>query len=98
MDRLPSIFESKGQWVGKKGNIDFIFQDDEDDILAGVCNWENEMMVYEDYSLFLECQEDAKIKAEYVVLFSAGKFDNRLREAAKKNAQLALISLEQIHF
>ena len=98
LDRLPSEFENKGQWVGKRGSIDFIFQDDEDDILAGICDWEKEMMVYEDYSLFLECQKDAKIKAEYVVLFSAGKFDNRLREAAKKNEQLALISLEQIYF
>ena len=56
------------------------------------------MMMYEDYSLFMECQKNAKIKAEYVILFSAGKFDNRLREKAKRNDKLALISLEQIHF
>ena len=96
--RLPDIYVNKGQWVGKKGNIDFIFQDEEKELLAGICNWEKDMMVYEDYGLFLECQEDAKIEAEYVILFSAGKFDNRLREKAKKNDKLALISLEQIHF
>ena len=97
-DRLPDKYVSKGQWVGKKGNIDFIFQDEEGEILAGICNWEKEMMMYEDYSLFMECQEDAKIEAEYVVLFSAGKFDNRLRSEVKRNDKLALISLEQIHF
>lgn len=94
--RLPDEFVNRGQWVGKKGNIDFIFQNEEEEILAGVCNWEKEMMVYEQYQLFMECQESAKIKAEYVILFSAGNFDNRLREERKKNSQLALISLEQM--
>ena len=98
MGRLPGKFVSKGQWVGKKGNIDFIFQDDEDEILAGICNWKKEMMMFEDYQLLMECKEDAKIKSEYVILFSAGNFDNRLREEVKKNEKLALISLEQIHF
>ena len=96
--RLPDNYVNKGQWVGKKGNIDFIFQDEEEEFLAGICNWEKEMMMYEDYSLFMECQEDAKIEAEFVILFSIGKFDNRLREEAKRNGKLALISLEQIHF
>ena len=98
MDRLPDKFVSKGQWVGKKGNIDFIFQDEEDEILTGICNWKKEMMMFEDYQLLMECQEDAKIKSEYVILFSAGNFDNRLREEVKKNEKLALISLEQIYF
>ena len=79
-----------------KGNIDLIFKDDEEEILAGICNWEKEMMMYEDYSLFMECQNSAKIKAEYVILFSAGNFDNRLREEMKKNPKLALVTLEQM--
>lgn len=95
MGGLPGKFTNLGQWVGKKGNIDFIFQDEEE-FLTGICNWEKEMMVFEDYSLFIECQESAKIKAEYVILFSAGKFDNRLREEVKKNPKLALVSLEEM--
>ena len=96
LGRLPEKFIYMGQWVGKKGNIDFIFKDDEEEILAGICNWEKEMMMYEDYSLFMECQNSAKIKAEYVILFSAGNFDNRLREEMKKNPKLALVTLEQM--
>ena len=46
----------------------------------------------------MECLEDAKIEAEFIVLFSAKNFDNRLRTEMKKNDKLALISLEQIHF
>ena len=93
---LPEVFANKGQWVGKKGSIDFIFQDEEEEILAGICNWEKEMMMFDEYQLFMECQESAKIKAEYVVLFSSGNFDNRLREEVKKNPKLVLISLEQM--
>lgn len=96
LKRLPENFSYLGQWVGKKGNIDFIFQEEEEEILAGICNWKKEILMYEDYELFVECLESAKIDARYMILFSAGKFDNRLREAAKKNPYLALVSLEQM--
>lgn len=97
-ERLPDRYVYEGQWFGKKGTIDFIFQDEEEEFLAGICNWEKDMMMYEDYSLLMECLEDAKIEAEFIVLFSAKNFDNRLRTEMKKNDKLALISLEQIHF
>ena len=69
---------------------------EENEILAGICNWKKEMMRYDDYKLFVECMENAKIKAEYLVMFSAGKFDNSLRQEAKKNPYLALVSVEQV--
>ncbi|MBR5597264.1 MAG: AAA family ATPase [Lachnospiraceae bacterium] len=94
--RLPDKFVNLGQWVGKKGNIDILFQNEEDEIMTGICNWENDLMLYEEYALLKECQESAKIKAEYIILFSKGSFDNRLREEAKKNPHLALVSLEQM--
>lgn len=94
--RLPDDFIYQGQWIGKKGNIDFIFQGEEEELLAGICNWEKNMMTYEDYHKFKECQESAKIKAEYEILFSIGTFDNRLREEAKRNPKLALVPLEQM--
>lgn len=98
LNRLPEKFFYRGQWIGKKGAIDFIFKDEDEEILAGICNWEKELLTYEDYQIFMECQESAKIKAEYMILFAAGKFDNRLREEAKKNPYLALVSLEQMQF
>lgn len=93
---LPYEYNRTGQWIGKAGNIDFILQDEEDNMLAGICNWEKEMMTYDDYKLFLHCQKKAKIKAEYVILFSAGKFDNRLKDELKKNPRLALLTLDQM--
>ncbi len=94
--RLPDEFVYLGQWIGKKGTIDFLFQGEEEELLAGICNWKENMMTYEEYHKFKECQESAKIKAEYEILFSVGTFDNRLREEAKRNPKLALVSLEQM--
>lgn len=94
--RLPAEFVYLGQWIGKKGTIDFLFQGEDEELLAGICNWKENMMTYEEYHKFKECQESAKIKAEYEILFSVGTFDNRLREEAKRNPKLALVSLEQM--
>lgn len=96
LGRLPGAFLNKGQWIGKKGNIDFIFQDEDEEILTGICNWEKDVLMEEDYRLFVECQKNAKIDADYVILFSAGTFDNRLRSEAKKNPRFALVSVEQM--
>ena len=94
--RLPEEFSYVGKWIGKTGKIDLIFKNEDGEILTGICNWEKDMMVYEDYSLFIEAQKSAKIISEYITLFSKGKFDNRLREVHRKNPYVALVSLEQM--
>ena len=94
--RLPDFFVYKGQWVGKKGNIDFIFENEDGEILSGICNWEKEILMPEDYQYFLECQKTAKIMSEYVILFSRGNFDKRLRDEVRKNPKLALVSITQM--
>ena len=95
-ERLPDKFVNLGQWVGKKGNIDIMFQNEDEEIMTGICNWQTELMRYEEYEILKECQESAKIQAEYMILFSKGSFDNRLRQEVKKNPHLALVSLEQM--
>lgn len=95
-ERLPDDFTYLGQWLGKNGRIDFVFQNQDEELLAGICDCQKEMVLYEDYLNFQKCQESAKIKAEYEILFCTGTFDNRLREEGKRNPKLALISLEQM--
>lgn len=96
LGRLPEKFRYLGQWAGKKGDIDLVFKSEDEELLVGNCHWEKKMLSFEDYQFLLECQESAKIQAEYMILFSTGKFDNRLREEAKRNPYLALVSVEQI--
>ena len=99
LGRLPGNFTYQGQWIGKKGNIDFIFEDiEEGEILAGMCSPKGEAMTMEEYQCFLECEKQSGINADLIILFSCYGFDNYLRDTAKKNPRLALVSLEQMSF
>lgn len=93
---LPGTFENIGKWVGKTGTIDLLFRNEDDEILAGVCDYTKDMMVFEDYERLQKCLKDAKIEADYMTLFSTGNFDNRLRQERKKHPELELILLKQI--
>ena len=94
LGRLPGNFVYQGYWYGKKGSIDFIYEDSEEgEILAGICRLNKENLSMEEYQCFLECEKQSDIKVDFVIVFSMGGFDNYLREAAKKNPRLALISM-----
>ncbi|MGN0307483.1 MAG: ATP-binding protein [Lachnospiraceae bacterium] len=94
--RLPFEYTRIGQWIGKAGNIDFLMEDEDNNVLAGICNWEKKMMTHEDYEWFMFCQRQAKIEAEHVILFSRVKFDQALQMEAKKDPCLALLTLEDL--
>ena len=97
LGRLPGDFTFLGYWIGKEAAIDFVYEDkEEEEVLAGICNWEKERMTLEDYQIFLDCKEKSGILADLVILFSAGGFDNHLRDISKKNPRVALVSLEQM--
>lgn len=96
LQRLPFEYVRAGQWYGKMGNIDFMLEDDEENMLAGICNWDKNVMSYEDYEWFLFNQDQAKIQADYVILFSATGFDPRLKQEAHRNPQLTLLTIDQL--
>lgn len=94
--RLPFEYSRMGQWIGKVGNIDFLLEDEEKNILAGICIWEKDMLTYADYEELLFLQKQAKIHADFVILFSASRFDQALQIEAKKNPCLALLTADQL--
>ena len=95
--RLPGRFTYLGSWYGKMGDIDFIYQEDEaEEVLAGICNWKEEIMTYEMYRTFEECQEKSQIRADYMILFSKSDFDPKLKEEARTNPRLALINAKTL--
>lgn len=94
--RLPFEYTHFGQWIGKEGSIDFLLEDEQGNILAGICSWNKDMMTYADYESFIHCQSQAKIHADYVILFSADRFDEALRLEAGENPHLALLKLDQL--
>lgn len=93
---LPFEIERIGEWAGKLGSIDVIAQDEAGKTIVGICNWDRPMMRYEDYEWLLFCVEKAKLRADYIYLFSVFRFDEKLTLEAKVKQNLKLISLEDM--
>ena len=94
--KLPFEAVEFGEWVGKLGNIDIIAKSEEDETIIGICNFEKPLMRYDDYEWLLFCAEKAKLRADYVYLFSAGRFDEKLSLEAKVKHNIRLITLDEM--
>ena len=94
--RLPVENDRMGEWVGKLGTIDVIAQSEEGVTLIGICNWEKNIMSYADYEWLLFCAEKAKLRADYIYLFSVNHFDEKLNLEAKMKQNLKLISMNEM--
>ncbi len=92
--KLPVKIERMGEWVGKLGNIDLVAQDKAGKTILGLCNWNRPLMGYENYEQFLLCAEKAKLRTDYIYLFSVHRFDEKLKLEAKIKPNLRLISVD----
>lgn len=93
--KLPIMLDVVGEWVGKAGELDIIAQDEEGHTLIGLCNWEKPM-AYEDYENLLGHAKKAKINADYVYMYTAFRFDERLNLEAKIKSNLKLVQISDI--
>jgi len=91
--KLPFSCARMGEWVGKTGDIDIVAQDGEGLTLIGLCSWGDVAMSYEDYEWLLFCARKAKLRPDYVYLFSSVGFDGRLMGEAKKREGVQLFDL-----
>lgn len=94
--RLPIKAERIGEWVGKLGTIDMIAQSKEGETIISICSWDKPMMRYDDYEWLLFCAEKAKLRADYIYLFSVHSFDEKLCLEAKVKHNLRLISMDEM--
>ncbi len=94
--KLPIRYENSGEWVGKEGTIDVIAQDANGRTLVALCNWEKPMMTYADYEWVLSCAEKAKIRVDYIYLYTASRFDEKLDLEAKIKKNLRLVQVADI--
>ncbi len=93
--KLPIALNSVGEWIGKAGSLDIIAQDEEGHTLIGLCNWEKPM-TYEDYENLLVCARKAKINADYIYMYTAFRFDERLNLEAKIKTNLRLVQITDL--
>ena len=93
--RLPIVLDSIGEWIGKNGSLDIIAQDQEGHTLIGLCNWEKPM-AYEDYETLLACAKKARIHADYIYMYTAFRYDERLNLEAKMKTNLKLVQITDL--
>lgn len=96
LGKLPFEVDKIGEWVGKLGNIDIIAQNENGETIIAICNWEKPMMRYDDYEWLLFCAEKARLRIDYVYLFSVGRFDEKLNLEAKVKQNLKLINMDEM--
>lgn len=94
--KLPFRFDESGEWIGKEGTIDVIAQSEEGNTLIALCNWEKPMMTYEDYQWIMNCAKQARIDADYIYLYTASGFDEKLNLEAKVKSGLKLVQITDI--
>lgn len=95
-NKLPIKAERIGEWVGKLGAIDVIAQSKTGETIVGICCWDKPLMRYADYEWLLFCVEKAKLRADYIYLFSLHSFDEKLNLEAKVKRNLKLISMDDM--
>ncbi len=93
--RLPIEVDSVGEWIGKIGALDIIAQDEEGHTLIGLCNWEKPM-TYEDYENLLIYAKKAKINADYIYMYTAFRFDEKLNLESKIKTNLKLVQITDL--
>lgn len=94
-NKLPIELDIIGEWIGKAGELDIIAQDEDGQTLIGLCNWEKPT-TYEDYEELLGYAKKAKINADYVYMYTAFRFDERLNLEAKIKPNLKLVQISDL--
>lgn len=93
---LPFSVGRVSRWVGKMGNIDVIAQNEDGQTLIGICSYERAAMPFEDYEWLLFCAKKARIRTDFIYLFSLGRFDEKLQLEARIKKNLKLVCLDEM--
>lgn len=95
-DKLPIKASRIGEWVGKNGNIDIVMQNEDWDNILCFCNWEKPVFTQEDYDHCIEIAKDARLKDDYVLIFSKGEFDEKLVTLERFSDRLQLVDIKTL--
>jgi AAA+ ATPase superfamily predicted ATPase len=94
--KLPLSFNQSSEWAGAEGTIDIIATAGDGKTLLGLCSFEKSLLTYDDYEWLMFCAEKAGLTADYVYLFSGGRFDEKLRLEAKVKPTIRLIGVDEL--
>lgn len=91
---LPIYCEFIGEWVGKKGTIPIMAKNSEEEYLVGFCNDTKQALTYNEYKEYIKLLDEAKIKPQYIYLFSINGFEKALENYKEDKYSLILLDLE----
>lgn len=91
MNKLPIKASHFGEWVGKKGKIDVILQNDDDDSLLCFCSYKKANITLKDYKTYLSIANDARLHVDYMIILANGQFEEDLLRLEKSLDNLQLI-------
>lgn len=94
--KLPLQIHKMGTWVGKRGHIDIIAQNEIRENLICLCNWSEPEMTFEMCQKLFQSMEQAKLTANYYYLFSAKSFDEKLRKMVSADKRILLVDMNQM--
>ena len=91
---LPFYCDVIGEWIGKKGTIPIIAKNSQEEFLVGFCNDTENPFSYDEYKEYSLLLDEAKIKPQYIYLFSLNGFDELLQKHNEDEHSLILLDLE----
>lgn len=98
--RLKSRYTTWGSWYGKIGCIDIAAGDENGNVLAGFCRFDNYLMSKKDYEQYQELLSLAMLKPQEIYLFSKAGFSEDVRRIAKEESnaeiRITLVGLEDL--
>jgi len=96
MGKLPIRAQKTGEWVGKRGSIDVVMRDDDDNCIVAYCSWKKDIITVKDYKLYLSIAQDARIHPDYIIILAKGEFDKALHDLTKEVDNIMLIQASSL--
>ena len=94
--KTPIRLKKMGTWIGKKGTIDIVGQNEVRENIVAVCNWDEKEFPYSRYQLLVENMDQARIKAKVIYLFSATEFDPMVKNLANHDTSVVLVDMKEL--
>ena len=93
---LPIKASERGEWVGKKGTIDIVMQDEEGESLLAFCNWRSDELGMDYLNECMATAQEARLSPDHLYMFAAGSFSDELKAFAADNSFIKLVDIDTL--